>query len=173
MLGEFTGVTPLRTGMAWSRKVCLGEEGIGTASLDAEREATGPMASRLILRQRPTGEEGGRQGMPKSRLPREVWNAVRLKVLERDGFACTHCGAELAENTAHIDHIKSGKLGDNRIAGLRTLCRRCHCLRADGRHRGLIAAALRDGLIPPDWRPLVWGDEQPGVSAEINKTGAP
>jgi len=39
---------------------------------------------------------------------------------------------------------------------LRTLCRRCHVLRKDMRHRGMIASALRDGIIPPDWRGLVW-----------------
>ena len=42
------------------------------------------------------------------------------------------------------------------MSNLRTLCRRCHALRADGRHRGLIYKALRDGRIPPDWRDLVW-----------------
>ena len=36
------------------------------------------------------------------------------------------------------------------------LCRRCHVLRADKRHRGMIANALRDGIIPPNWRELVW-----------------
>jgi hypothetical protein len=31
-------------------------------------------------------------------------------------------------------------------------------LRADNRHRRMIAKALADGVIPPDWRPLVWDD---------------
>ncbi|NJO07766.1 MAG: HNH endonuclease [Chloroflexaceae bacterium] len=57
---------------------------------------------------------------------------------------------------AHIDHIISGKLGSNADSNLRVLCRRCHVLRANKRHRGMIAAALRDGIIPPDWRTLVW-----------------
>jgi hypothetical protein len=38
------------------------------------------------------------------------------------------------------------------------LCRRCHVLRTDNTHQGMIAAALRDALIPPDWRGLVWDD---------------
>jgi hypothetical protein len=29
-------------------------------------------------------------------------------------------------------------------------------LRADLRHRGMIAKALKDGIIPPKWRELVW-----------------
>lgn len=59
-------------------------------------------------------------------------------------------------NKCHIDHIKSGKLGSNKLKNLRVLCRRCHTLRADNRHRGMIASALRAGVIPPDWRSLVW-----------------
>jgi hypothetical protein len=65
----------------------------------------------------------------------------------------------VALEECHIDHIKSGKLGSNKLSNLRTLCRRCHVLRADNRHRGMIASALRDGIIPPDWRGLVWEDE--------------
>jgi hypothetical protein len=57
---------------------------------------------------------------------------------------------------AHIDHIASGQLGSNADSNLRTLCPRCHCLRADHRHRGLIAWALERGLIPPNWRELAW-----------------
>ena len=94
--------------------------------------------------------------MPKKRQPRELWAATRVHVLERDGYKCVRCSAALAVETAHIDHITSGKHGTNHLANLRTLCRRCHVLRADMRHRGMIAAALRDGIIPPDWRSLVW-----------------
>lgn len=99
--------------------------------------------------------------MPKKRQPREVWNETRRRVLARDGYRCTGptCGgASLTERTAHVDHIKSGKRGTNEMSNLRTLCRRCHVLRADPRHRGMIASALRDGIIPPDWRGLVWDD---------------
>jgi hypothetical protein len=39
----------------------------------------------------------------------------------------------------HIDHIQSGKRGSNEMPNLRTLCRRCHVLRADHRHQGMIA----------------------------------
>jgi 5-methylcytosine-specific restriction endonuclease McrA len=56
----------------------------------------------------------------------------------------------------HIDHIASGKRGGNQDSNLRTLCRRCHALRLDPRHRGMTDRALHDGWIPPDWRNRVW-----------------
>lgn len=94
--------------------------------------------------------------MPKKRQPLEIWRKTRLKVLERDEYRCTRCGIAVAVSTAHIDHIQSGKLGSNHMSNLRTLCRRCHVLRADSRHRGMIASALKDGIIPPNWRELAW-----------------
>jgi len=96
--------------------------------------------------------------MPRHRPPKELWDGLRRKVWERDGGACVRCSAPLPLNRCHIDHIKSGKLADNSLANLRTLCRRCHVLRADPRHRGMIAGAIRDGIIPPNWRELVWED---------------
>lgn len=94
--------------------------------------------------------------MPRHRPPREVWAELRRLVWERDGGRCVRCRAPLTFETFHCDHIRSGKLGSNALANLRVLCRRCHVLRADNRHRGMIAAALRDGVIPPNWRELVW-----------------
>lgn len=96
--------------------------------------------------------------MPKHRPPRDVWRALREQVWERDGRQCVRCGAPLALNKCHIDHIRSGKLATNQISNLRTLCRRCHVLRADPRHRGMIAGALRDGIIDHNWRSEVWED---------------
>ena len=81
-----------------------------------------------------------------------------MRVLARDSFQCVRCSLDLTERTAHIDHIKSGRHGTNHMANLRTLCRRCHVLRVDFRHRGMIASALRDGIIPANWRELVWDD---------------
>lgn len=42
------------------------------------------------------------------------------------------------------------------MGNLRTLCRLCHVLRDDDAHRGMTAAALRDGILPLDWRERVW-----------------
>lgn len=98
------------------------------------------------------------------RPPREIWQQLRLEVWTHDGGRCQgpYCREQppipLAQ--AHIDHILPlSKGGDNSLENLRTLCRRCHVLRAGHEHQGMIAAALRDGIIPPDWRPFVWEDE--------------
>jgi 5-methylcytosine-specific restriction protein A len=97
--------------------------------------------------------------MPKKRQPKEIWQLTRLKVLERDTFSCVRCKAKVTVTTAHIDHIISGIRGSNHMENLRTLCRQCHVLRADSRHRGMIAKALKDGIISPGvWREQVWTD---------------
>ena len=96
------------------------------------------------------------------RMPHEIWRAsVRRRVWERDGHQCQgpYCvGAPpLPLEAVHIDHITPlSKGGTNELTNLRTLCRRCHVLRASREHQGMIAQALRDGIIPADWRPLVW-----------------
>jgi 5-methylcytosine-specific restriction endonuclease McrA len=100
--------------------------------------------------------------MPRKRQPRAIWRETRRRVWRRDGRRCQgpYCrdqpAGSLKLRDAHIDHIRSGKLGSNSDVNLRTLCRRCHVLRKDRRHRGLIARALRLGLIPPDWRRWLW-----------------
>jgi len=100
--------------------------------------------------------------MPRHRPPSEIWQKLRHRVWLRDRGHCQgpYCRnkASLPLEKAHIDHIQSGKLADNSLNNLRTLCRRCHVLRLDHRHRGMIAAALRDGVIPSDWRHFTWDD---------------
>lgn len=96
--------------------------------------------------------------MPRHRPPYDIWQSIRRKVWLRDGKKCKHCGKILELNKCHIDHIESGKLSGNRLCELRTLCRRCHVTRIDFRHRGMIAVALRDGIIPIHWRKLLWED---------------
>ncbi|HQL36042.1 MAG TPA: HNH endonuclease [Bacillota bacterium] len=96
--------------------------------------------------------------MPKKRPPKDVWSNIRMIVWMRDNKCCTHCHSAIPLNKCHIDHITSGKRGTNRLSNLRTLCRKCHVLRADNRHRGMIATALRDGIIPVDWRKHTWED---------------
>lgn len=94
--------------------------------------------------------------MPKKRQPNEIWQITRVKVLERDEYRCQRCLTSLTVKTAHIDHIISGKRGSNHLSNLRALCRRCHVLRSDSRHRGMMASALRDGIIDANWRDEVW-----------------
>lgn len=80
---------------------------------------------------------------------------------ERDGGMCQYPPGKhpVPLRRAHIHHVRSGKLGTNALSNLRTLCPAHHALRADRRHRGLIWKALRDGIIPPNWRELAWDDE--------------
>jgi 5-methylcytosine-specific restriction endonuclease McrA len=102
--------------------------------------------------------------MPKKRQPKEIWERTRRAVWERDGGCCqSPLSAPICQGkpsidleVCHIDHIRSGKLAGNEQANLRTLCRPCHVLRADLRHQGMVASALRAGIIPPHWRELVW-----------------
>lgn len=94
--------------------------------------------------------------MPRKRPPKEEWDVLRQHVWERDGKECTRCHAPQRLDQCHIDHVQSGKFGCNEAWNLRTLCRRCHVLRACHRHQGMIAKAIEDEIIPPDWRSLVW-----------------
>lgn len=95
--------------------------------------------------------------MPKKRPPAETWkNNIRPIVWKRDKEKCVRCGVTLKLTECHIDHIKSGIMGTNKIKNLRTLCRKCHVLRLDFKHRGLISSALKEGLISPNWRDELW-----------------
>ena len=92
-----------------------------------------------------------------------TWNIIRHRIWQRDRQRCQgpYCQdvapRSLLLNQVHIDHIlEISRGGSNADDNLRTLCRRCHCLRANISHQGMIAAALRDGVIPPNWRQYVW-----------------
>lgn len=98
--------------------------------------------------------------MPKKRQPKEIWSITRKRIWLRDEKKCVRCTKYVALNKCHIDHIKSGKLGTNEDKNLRTLCIRCHILRADLRHSGMRANAIVQGIIPPNWRHLVWDDDE-------------
>jgi 5-methylcytosine-specific restriction endonuclease McrA len=104
--------------------------------------------------------------MAYTRQPTDIWHhRTRPRIWERDQGRCQgpYCHAQppwsLALAAAHVDHIRPlARGGSNADDNLRVLCRRCHVLRADHAHQGMIPAALRDGIIPPDWRGLVWDD---------------
>jgi 5-methylcytosine-specific restriction protein A len=103
--------------------------------------------------------------MPRKRRPsRELWNQIRQQVWERDDGRCQgpYCrnAPPLPLSEVHIDHkVPISANGSNALSNLRTLCRRCHVLRSGRAHAGMIASALRDGIIPPDWRSLIWDDD--------------
>jgi 5-methylcytosine-specific restriction protein A len=99
--------------------------------------------------------------MPRRRQPTEVWLETRRRIYERDGGLCQYPKGKhpVSLEECHIDHVRSGRLGSNADSNLRVLCRMHHVLRADHRHRGMIANALKSGIIPPNWRELVWDEE--------------
>lgn len=87
----------------------------------------------------------------------DVWRKIREVVWQRDGGICFHCHEAVALKKFHCDHIlPKSEHGRHDLGNLRVLCRRCHVLRANNKHRGMMAKALQDGIIPPDWRRLVW-----------------
>lgn len=84
----------------------------------------------------------------------ELAGSQDRQVWERDQGLCQYpYGMHIvAPEAAHTDHVISGKRGSNALTNLRTLCRGHHALPADHRHRGMIARALRAGVIPDNWR---------------------
>ncbi len=87
----------------------------------------------------------------------DIWRITRKRIWERDMGRCQgpYCKDKpvwsIDLNKAHIDHIQElCRGGSNYDSNLRTLCPRCHCLRANHTHQGMISKALRDGIIPPN-----------------------
>lgn len=96
------------------------------------------------------------------RQPAAIWFATRRRVWERDAGRCVRCNSPQRLRTMHIDHIVPlSRGGSNGMDNLRCLCRRCHILRDDPAHAHMIGPALRAGIIPPNWRELVWSDDEP------------
>lgn len=68
-----------------------------------------------------------------------AWNAVRLFVLDRDGWVCQYCRKELAGDDATADHIVSkdrwkreGREGDvDDPTNLVAACRSCNSSKQD------------------------------------------
>ena len=58
------------------------------------------------------------------RLPPHDWHIVRSIVLERDGYACTYCGADKQLEGDHVVPLSRG--GSNTLVNLATACRPCN-----------------------------------------------
>ena len=58
------------------------------------------------------------------RLPPDDWHIVRSIVLERDGYACTYCGADKQLEGDHVVPLSRG--GSNALANIATACRPCN-----------------------------------------------
>lgn len=56
------------------------------------------------------------------------WQKKRLKILERDGWMCTNCGADwLSLHIHHKTYIKGRDPWEYEDEELSTLCEICHC----------------------------------------------
>jgi hypothetical protein len=62
------------------------------------------------------------------RLPSDVWDLVRIIVLERDGHTCVYCGAAKDLQGDHIVPLSRG--GSNLFANLAAACRTCNQAKA-------------------------------------------
>jgi 5-methylcytosine-specific restriction endonuclease McrA len=61
---------------------------------------------------------------PRIKLPSDVYERVRLEVLNRDGWKCQECGS--CQNL-HVHHqIFRSQAGDDSELNLITLCNSCH-----------------------------------------------
>lgn len=87
------------------------------------------------------------------------WDAQRLRVLERDGWVCTACGAWLerdhpqAQHDATVDHIEPVARNVGKVYAdteLVAMCRRCNGTKSD---RPLIRVTWWDAEIFPNGLP--------------------
>lgn len=77
-----------------------------------------------------------------------LWEALRKRVLERDGWVCTWCGKGLAGSDATADHfpVPKSQGGPDEEWNLRASCRRCNGIRQDR------------PIVRPDWFNTAWID---------------
>lgn len=80
-----------------------------------------------------------------ARLDPRRWARVRRAAFERDGYRCTKCGAMGRLEAHHEPPLRDGA-DPYDLAGVRTLCRRCHI----ERHRPDAETPGRDA-----WRAMV------------------
>jgi len=71
-----------------------------------------------------------RQRQPRLRLDREEYEALRRRVLERDGWRCQSCGSQ---SDLQVHHLKPrSQLGHDALENLITLCVGCHRRQHEG-----------------------------------------
>lgn len=56
-------------------------------------------------------------------LKSDRWAALRLEILERDGYKCCECGSS---RNLHVHHTTYKRIFDEQSSDLITLCRDCH-----------------------------------------------
>ena len=61
-----------------------------------------------------------------------AWEALRLKVLERDAWTCMYCGKHLEGRDATADHILAKENGGkDEMSNLLAACRTCNGTKSD------------------------------------------
>jgi len=71
------------------------------------------------------------------------WKKLRLRILARDAYTCTYCGASDANEVDHIVPLKRG--GSDDPDNLTTACRTCNIRKKDNS----IGVFLAHGSTPP------------------------
>jgi 5-methylcytosine-specific restriction enzyme A len=98
------------------------------------------------------------------RRPPSVKNPLERLVWERAAGQCLFPPGPhpIPVDACHIDHIVPlTRGGTHTLDNLRVLCRRHYVLRSTHVTEHRIVAALRDGVIPSNWRELVWDEGEP------------
>ena len=98
----------------------------------------------------------------------KLWAKTRVRIFKRDRGECQSpeyahpkkvglCQRKMSLSQCHIDHIiPLAKGGTNRANNLRVLCPICHALRADKTHAMLRLGMFADGLLPANYKNLLW-----------------
>jgi len=77
---------------------------------------------------KPTASKSPSPSQPKSKKrSRYIPAAVRVSVLNRDGYKCVFCGRSARQIQLEVDHILPfSKGGSNDMSNLQTLCSECN-----------------------------------------------
>jgi 5-methylcytosine-specific restriction endonuclease McrA len=61
-----------------------------------------------------------------------AWNALRLQVLDRDGWVCSYCARAIEGYDATVDHILAvNNGGTDDLGNLTSACRSCNGSKSD------------------------------------------
>jgi 5-methylcytosine-specific restriction endonuclease McrA len=92
--------------------------------------------------------------MPKSKDPRDSrqWRALRIRILQRDGYTCGYCG-QTADTVDHIlpvdKHPDQAMSQDNLIAA----CKRCNSSKGSRSHASFLGGAFAPPVFSNSFSP--------------------
>jgi hypothetical protein len=150
----------------------------GTTPLKrTELKRTTPMPRRSVGVDSSGGPTPPTRGPVRQRLESsEIPKAIRAAVLERDGYACTRCGAAIQRSHYSLQHRDPRGAGGSRLrhtmANLVTLCgsgtTRCHGhVESQRTESYALGWLVPNGAVPEEWPVLRWTSDgtrwqQPG-----------